>query len=195
MSQSHDPPHLKYELKVVRLANFDPDLPGSLFVRYYIFAGNGRRIRIDTREIKSTSNPCWNELASVECWGALDTIAELLEHQSIVFELRWRRTTPILGRFTGSKLLGRGKLAWKDVLATCDVSLERWVSFVTTSRASNGLKSPTLFIEMKVNVMNVRYKGRVGRLMSYWRDCGCKHCDWIGSEEDMFQAATIVDGW
>lgn len=194
MSEAHDSSHLKCELKVVRLANFDHDLPGSLYVRYYIFAGNGRRIRIDTRGIQPTSNPCWNELASVECWGALDPIVELLEHRGIVFELRWRRTVPVLGRLAGSKLLGRGKLAWKDVLGTSDMSLERWVSFVTKSRASNGLKSPTLFIEMKVNVMNVKSRGRVGQLMS-WKDCGCKHCDWIGSEEDMFQAATIVDGW
>ncbi|XP_008790834.1 uncharacterized protein LOC103707903 [Phoenix dactylifera] len=185
---------LECELKVGRLANFDLDLPGNLFVRYYIFPGNGRRIRVDTQEIRSTGNPRWNELASFECWGASDPIGELLEHQSIVFELRWRRTMPVLGRFTGSKLLGRGKLAWKDVLGTSDASLERWVSFVTTSRGLNGLKSPTLFIEMKVNVVNVKYKGRVGHLMSL-KDCGCKHCDWIGSEEDMFQAATIVDGW
>ncbi|XP_072971226.1 uncharacterized protein [Typha angustifolia] len=189
----HDPPPLKFDVKVVRLADLDVELERSLFIRYYIFAGDGRRIRIDTREISSTSNLNWSEFASFECRGSLALLGELIEPQNLVFELRWRRRrAAILGRITRSKLLGRGEVAWKDVAEAKGMSLEKWVKLHVTGHESDSFKLPTLLVELKIQAIDGRNKRIDGRRMG-WKRCNCEDCEWIGSEEDMFQAATIVN--
>nr|CAD1826353.1 unnamed protein product [Ananas comosus var. bracteatus] len=135
MSHSHGLANLKFEIKVGKLTNFKREVEGNLFIRYYFFAGNNRRISVDTREIVSTNDPCWSELALFECSGNSDHINELLESRNVVFELRRRRTL-LFERFRGSELLGRGELAWKDVLGSRDISLEKCVKLLSARKAS-----------------------------------------------------------
>uniref|UniRef100_A0A6V7QRN0 C2 domain-containing protein n=1 Tax=Ananas comosus var. bracteatus TaxID=296719 RepID=A0A6V7QRN0_ANACO len=94
--------------------------PGStkLFVRCFVAAGSGNRIRIDTREAHvgatDPDSAHWAEPASLQCLGPSNVInAALQEGVGVVFELRRRKSGPILGR--GSELMGRAELTWRDV--------------------------------------------------------------------------------
>ncbi|XP_073006009.1 uncharacterized protein [Typha latifolia] len=186
MAHCHHLLNFKFEVKVVKLENFNLDLQGSIFIRYYVSAGRRRRICIDTREIPSTSNPCWNELALVECRGPSDSIGELRGQQSLVFELRWSRTASVFRRVAGSKLLGKAEVTRKDAIGSTGMFKKRFG--LCTSQSIKGLPPPTLLVEMKLQVADA-----ISKRIS-WSKCNCSECEWIGSEEDMFQAATIIDG-
>ncbi|URE21727.1 hypothetical protein MUK42_12688 [Musa troglodytarum] len=196
MSKCSETSHLGCEIKVGRLSNFDLDLPGNPFIRYYVFAGHRRRIRIDTKEVIPASNPCWDELATIECQGASDPVRELLEPHTVVFELRRRsRRTPLLGRFTGSKLLGMAEVAWKDVLASPGMSLKRCVRFASLSSEFYGLKPPCLSVEMKVEAVKaLSNKQRSGRRPTV-EGCACRSSERFGSEEDILLAAATLNAW
>ncbi|CAL9128135.1 unnamed protein product [Musa acuminata var. zebrina] len=196
MSKCGETSHLRCEIRVGRLSNFDLDLPGNPFIRYYVFAGHGRRIRIDTKEVIPTGNPCWDELATIECQGSSDPVRELLEPHTVVFELRRRsRRIPLLGRFTGSKLLGMAEVAWKEVLASPDMSLKRCVRFASLSSEFYGLKPPCLSVEMKVEaVKSLSNKQRSGRRPAM-EGCACRSSERFGSEEDILLAAATLNVW
>ncbi|RRT34056.1 hypothetical protein B296_00055697 [Ensete ventricosum] len=196
MSKCSETSHLRCEIKVDRLSNFDLDLPGNPFIRYYVVAGRGRRIRIDTKEATPTSNPCWDELATIECQGASDPVRELLEPHAVVFELRRRsRRIPLVGRFTRSKLLGTAEVAWKDVLASPDMSLKRCARFASSSSEFDGLKPPSLSVEMKVEAVKApRNKQRSGRRPAM-EGCACRSSERFGSEEDILLAAATLNVW
>ncbi|CAL9196997.1 unnamed protein product [Musa hybrid cultivar] len=196
MSKCSETSHLRCEIRVGRLSNFDLDLPGNPFIRYYVFAGHGRRIRIDTKEVIPTGSPCWDELATIECQGASDPVRELLEPHTVVFELRRRsRRIPLLGRFTGSKLLGMAEVAWKEVLASPDMSLKRCVRFASLSSEFYGLKPPCLSVEMKVEAAkSLSNKQRSGRRPAM-EGCACRSSERFGSEEDILLAAATLNVW
>ncbi|CAL1399863.1 unnamed protein product [Linum trigynum] len=101
---------------------------GDLFMRYYLSAGNNKRIQLDTKEIPSTSDHLlWNESVSLDCFGTQDSINSL-QTSSVVFELRWRSSkgSTILG-LGGSKLVGRAEHPWQSVMDASGMKIEKWV--------------------------------------------------------------------
>ncbi|XP_068638375.1 uncharacterized protein [Aristolochia californica] len=183
---------LNCELKIMRAKNLDFIAPGKLFVRYYLVAGNGQKIRLSSREIQSSCEPHWNESISLECGGAPDTVAEL-RRQKVVFELRWR-TSPLLGRIVRSTLLGRAEVSWKDVLESDDMSMVRWVTLSTKNCSPVGLKPPALQLDMRVRIPAEapKVKRRVGS-SAKWKECGCRDGSCNGRDEELFAIVAAVD--
>ncbi|XP_078151894.1 uncharacterized protein LOC144547179 [Carex rostrata] len=178
---------LKFDVKVVKLANFiGKGSDEKLFIRYYIPAFGDRRIQVDTKEFQPSNNVSWNECASFVCHVNSDQIGQL-DSSRITFELRSKTTRQIFGG-TRSKLLGGGEILWKDVLESKGMQLEKWVKFSQKSGKLDGLKLPNLLVEMKAQVT------RDAILHGIKRRCGSdKVCDWAGSEVDMFSVETLID--
>lgn len=126
----------------------------------------------------------------MECQGL---VGEVLEPHTAVFELRRRpRARSLLS--SGSKLLGRAEVAWKEVLASPKMSVRRCVRFgPLSSEWSGGLKTPGLWVEMKVEAMEfsaVSSTQRVGM-----EKCGCRKSEGFGTEEEMLLAAASMNAW
>ncbi|KAE8775100.1 hypothetical protein D1007_52420 [Hordeum vulgare] len=194
-------PSMEFHVKVVRVAGVEARLEGSLFVRYYVPAGDGRRrIRVDTREV-----PCgaggddvlWGERASFQLagnGGAVDAPGK------VAFELRWRPrpSSSGLAAFLGSgrpssRVLARAELA-------LSASADSWLRLSPASRElGGGCKAPKLLVEVKV-VHAVAAADRVAvqaRKLGGVNECcrggeRCGSCGWVGTEEDMFLAATFT---
>ncbi|KAG9451560.1 hypothetical protein H6P81_011525 [Aristolochia fimbriata] len=178
---------LTCDLKIIRAKNLDFIAPGKLFVRYYLVAGNGEKVRLCSREILATCDPRWNESFSLQCGGAPETVAEL-RRQKVVFELRWRSTSILVGKIMRSTLLGRGEVSWKDVLESEDMSMVRWVSLDTQKCSLVGLKPPALQLGMGVLRQPAevqKMKRRVG-CSAKWNECGCRDGSCNARDEELF---------
>uniref|UniRef100_A0A0E0KRC5 Uncharacterized protein n=1 Tax=Oryza punctata TaxID=4537 RepID=A0A0E0KRC5_ORYPU len=211
-------PGVELAVKVVRVAGVEARPEGGggggLFVRYYVPAGDGkRRIRVDTREV-----PCgddgeedgefWGELARFERRGGGGVPASV---GGIVFELRWRprrRSPAFLGR-PSSRLLARGELACQDDVAVTPApasSGSTWLRLSPACRELSGFKAPKLLVEVRMihaavgTVSAADNYGAVKATRSFgsvnYQHCcrdgeRCGQCGWIGTEEDMFLAATF----
>jgi hypothetical protein len=149
-------PSLEFDVKVVRVAGIEARLEGSLFVRYYVPAGDGRRrIRVDTREV-----PCggpgddvfWGELVRFQLAGNGQGAA-VAAPGKVAFELRWRPrpSTSGLAALLGtgrpsSRVLARTELA----VATKSASTESWLRLSPAGRElGGGCKAPKLLVEVK----------------------------------------------
>lgn len=180
------------ELAIIRATNLDLEHlpPGKLFVRYYVHAGGGRRIRIriDTKEVSSSSDPYWDGQSSLECQVASEKVKDAMCEHNVVFELRWRGDKAIFGSRARSKLLGRAEVAW-NTLDSTDMLTERRVSLVMKKPLTEGLKPAVLTVGMGIRVSvsqapeKEKRRGEMGK-------CRCEGCRWIGSEEDVFVSAT-----
>ncbi|PAN38473.1 hypothetical protein PAHAL_7G174300 [Panicum hallii] len=214
-------PSLELGVKVVRVAGLDLadhrlEGGGALFVRYYVPAGDGRRrLRVDTREVPcGGGDPFWGELARFERWGYLPSAAGAAATGSttpaapggggIAFELRWRpRPSSGLAALLGagarrrrpSRVLARAELAWPEDAA----SPERWLTLSPAAgRELGGRKAPRLLVEVSTvrtavaggGGKGARKPGGASGCCSAGERCG--QCGWVGSEEDMFLAATFI---
>jgi hypothetical protein len=170
--------------------NVDFQSTGTLFVRYYLSAGNNKRIRLDTREISSKSDLCWNESFSLDCFGSQDSM-DSLNQQNVVFELRRRNKVPVLGRVGGSQLLGRAEIPWKEVCESPNMEMEKWVTMGHVGVS----KPPKLQVAMKVQVPAMVEKGRRRNgNVKKWDDerCGCKDFHGYCCEDyDIFALAAL----
>ncbi|XP_010268127.1 PREDICTED: uncharacterized protein LOC104605185 [Nelumbo nucifera] len=191
-------PYLNCELRIIRAKNLEFIPAGNLFMRYYLSARNNERVRLNSQEIPSTASPCWNESISLECFGSQDCVEEL-KQQTVVFELRWRSTAPILGRIGGSKLLGKAEVAWKDVFESPELAIEKWVTTIPESRRRRsllqGLKPPALQIGMKVRIPEAKemVKRKMDARSTRWSECGCKHGGCNGGDDDIFALAAALE--
>ncbi|XP_077214122.1 uncharacterized protein LOC143848966 [Tasmannia lanceolata] len=184
---------LQCELRIIRAKNIEFVPAGNLFVRCYLITGNGKRIRLNSREIPSMFDPYWNEFIMLECGGGANATEEL-KQQSVVFELRWRNNTSVLGRIVGSKLLGRAEIPWEDVLESTNMSMEKWVTVSTASSALIGLKPPALEVGMKIRVPKVMEKASRRTMASSKRKgCGCRDGDCCRRYEDMFAIGAAIE--
>lgn len=183
---------LRCELRMIRANHLDFIPPGDIFIRCYLSTGTGKRIRLNSREIPSTCDPCWNQSFTLECHSSATSSLEELRRQSVVFELRWRCSFPILDRIVGSKLLGRSEIAWRDVLQSADGSIERCIPITTTSCPLVGLKPPSLQVGLRVGALE-KVERRVVRLKN-WNQCGCGDggCNYR-DEEDIFAIAAAME--
>ncbi|KAL5216610.1 hypothetical protein ABZP36_008011 [Zizania latifolia] len=207
---------LELEVKVVRVAGVEAARldGGGLFVRYYVPAGDGRRrLRVDTREVpcgggEGAGDAFWGELACFERRGGCAAAPSV---GGVVFELRWRPRRPsaaggmaLLGIGTGrpsSRLLARGQLACPTVSTTTLASSSgTWLRLTPTSRElGGGCKAPKLLV--KVRMIHApaaeNYGAAKTRPLGGADHCcsdsqRCDQCGWIGTEEDMFLAATFT---
>ncbi|XP_011031007.1 PREDICTED: uncharacterized protein LOC105130278 [Populus euphratica] len=168
---------LSIEIEIFQAKNIEVKSHGSLFVRYYLSAGKNKRIQLKSREISSKSNLFWNESFSLECIGTEDSINNL-KQETVVFELRWRNTNPILAKILGgSQLLGRAEVPWRTVLESPNLEMERWVMLVPKKGSvPDDVKPPSVQIAMRATVPEMaemeKKNRRDGRLRK--RDeCGC----------------------
>ncbi|XP_050204687.1 uncharacterized protein LOC126654753 [Mercurialis annua] len=171
---------LSCEINIVQAKNLNLKSHGNLFVRYYLSSRNNKRIQLNTQEISSKSNLIWNESFSLECLGTQDSINNL-KQETVVFELRWRNTKPILAKIGGSKLVGRAEIPWKTVVESPRMEIEKWVMMVSEKNCRgvvNDYKLPSVQIQMKVKVQEIvileKMKKRNGKLRDWKNDeCGC----------------------
>ncbi|KAL6652629.1 hypothetical protein ACP70R_011554 [Stipagrostis hirtigluma subsp. patula] len=202
MASLRGQPSLDFGVKVVRVAGLGADHlqsmeGGSLFVRYCVPAGDGRRrLRVDTREVPCAGcgDASWGELARFERWGCAAAAAGL------AFELRWRPPaapsaglSALLGR-RPSRVLARAELAWRDVETSQAPAAERWLPLSPAGRELGVCKqAPRLLVEVRIVRAaagdEVMEQGRSGGVAD--ERCSCGECGWVGSEEDMFLAATF----
>ncbi|KAB2058115.1 hypothetical protein ERO13_A11G201900v2 [Gossypium hirsutum] len=173
-------PSLCCELKVLQARNIELKYPGNLFVRYYLFAGSNKRVKVDSHEISSKLDPIWNESFSLECSGTQESINGL-KQQTLVFELRCRsKMMTVLGKMGKSKLLGRAEIPWKAVLESPNMEIEKyWVTMSVNDCVLESLKPPSIQISMKLGegpaiVETEKKKKRKQSLKNSWDGCGCK---------------------
>ncbi|XWS44924.1 hypothetical protein CRYUN_Cryun15aG0091900 [Craigia yunnanensis] len=202
MGVSHFLSSLFCELRILQAKNIEPKSPGNLFIRYYLSAGNNKRIQLNSQEISSKSELIiWNESFSLECSGAEESL-NFLKQQTIVFDLRWRSTMPILGKMGKSQLLGRAEMPWKAVFESPNIEIEKyWLTMVPMSdRVIESLKPPSIQISMKLvrgpAIVEIEKKKRKERLKNNWDGCGCKD---IGggcscADYEMFALAAAMEG-
>ncbi|PON86134.1 C2 domain containing protein [Trema orientale] len=183
---------LSLELKIIEATNIESKPRGNLYVRYYLPGGDKKKkVRFKTKEISTKNDLVWNQSFSLDCCGmghqgSIDITK--LKQESLVFELRWRKRVPLLGKFTfgGSELLGKAEIAWKEVIESPNMVLDKWVAIVNAGggdRALEGVLKPAkLKVETRVvwkeeEILENR-RVRMGR--KKWDECGCKnghhHC-------------------
>jgi hypothetical protein len=213
-------PSLELGVKVVRVVSLDPadhhQLDGGgLFVRYYVPAGDGRRrLRVDTREVGvgGAGDPFWGDLVRFERWGGERGAAAAAPGGStagIAFELRWRPrpssasglAAALLGaagarRRRASRVLARAELAWPE--DTAAATTERWLALSPAPGPElRGAKAPKLLVEVStVRAAAAGGEGKGVKRHGCKNECcsagdRCGQCGWVGSEEDMFLAATF----
>lgn len=176
---------LSLELKIIQAKNVETKTRGDLFVRCYLPGGsNKKRIGLNTKEIRTKNDHVWNESFSLECsgiGGSMDITKP--RQESLVFELRWRKRVPVIGTsaFVGSKLLGRAEIAWKEVIESPNMVLDKWVTMVNSSGGDRvfkgGLKPAKLKVEIRVRVWTeeeILGKTTVKMGKKNLDECGCK---------------------
>uniref|UniRef100_A0ACD5V799 Uncharacterized protein n=1 Tax=Avena sativa TaxID=4498 RepID=A0ACD5V799_AVESA len=199
-------PSLEFDVKVSRATGVEARPEGGLFVRYYVPAGDGRRrIRVDTREVPcgGSGDVFWGELARFQLAGDNGAVAA---PGKVAFELRWRPrpSTSGLAAFLGtgrpsSRVLARAELA---VAAKSASATESWLRLSPAGRGLGaGCKAPKLLVEVKIVHGAVASAGHVAvkakKSGGGVNDCcrggeSCRSCAWVGTEEDMFLAATFT---
>jgi hypothetical protein len=177
-------------------------------------AGDGRRrLRVDTREVPCGGDLRWGgELARFERRGGSSGTGGAAPAAGIAFELRWRPrpsssglAAALLGaaaraRRPSSRVLARAELPWPDVSSSSRPA-ERWLTLslsqVGRDRELGGCKAPKLLVEAEAVHAVAGAQVTTGRTPGgVPPECcrageRCGQCGWIGSEEDMFLAATF----
>ncbi|KAJ9177605.1 hypothetical protein P3X46_012808 [Hevea brasiliensis] len=184
------PSSLSCEIRIVQAKNIELKSHGNLFVRFYLPAGNKKKIQLNSQEISSKSNLLWNQSFSLECSGTDQDSISNLKQESVVFELRWRNTNPILGKISGgSQLLGRAEIPWKTAVESPKMEIEKcfmMLSKKTCSLLVDGVKPPSLQISMKVRVPKMEKKKK-----KMLRDeCGC--CSGSGCKCEDYEMFALV---
>ncbi|CAH8270653.1 unnamed protein product [Arabidopsis lyrata] len=166
---------LKLEVKIVEARNVEVKSSlTTLFVRFYLHAGNNSKIELNTAEIRSRSDKevvIWNQSFGLECQGN-ETVVEELKQQSVVFELRRRNTTSFLKKWSRSELVGRGNISWKSMIESDGMEIERFVVMdETKDRVLEDCDKPLLLkIALKVQASKPVKSKSVEDL------CECRDC-------------------
>ncbi|KAG2274237.1 hypothetical protein Bca52824_056792 [Brassica carinata] len=88
--------------------------------------GSNRKVELNTTEICSRPDndvTIWNQSFGLECQGD-ETAIEELKQESVLFELRRRKTTSFMGKWSRSELVGRGEVSWKSVMESDGMEIE-----------------------------------------------------------------------
>lgn len=139
-------------LEVVKARHVKEDT-GSLFVRYYIQNAGGT-VTMNTRPVLASSHPEWRETLSVECTSGIENgdLVSRLRSEFLVFELRCRSGSCLLGSMKGSRIIGRVRVAWQELLESASLSMENWFPLVTERKAklNDSCKPPSLHLALSI---------------------------------------------
>lgn len=177
MGLSQNSPSFGCELRIIQAQNveFNSTGKGNLFARFYLPAGNNKRIQQNTRKISSKSVPFWDESFCLDC-SCTPEFLETLKQESLVLEIRQSNIAPVLGKIMGSRVLGRAEIPWKAILESPNTELKEWVKMDLMS--GSGVKPLKLQVEIKIRVPSgaemANKRSRKTRLTMKWDDCGCK---------------------
>uniref|UniRef100_A0A7C9DW77 C2 domain-containing protein n=1 Tax=Opuntia streptacantha TaxID=393608 RepID=A0A7C9DW77_OPUST len=182
VAKSSSCPSLKCKLQVVGAKNVKTKHKGSLFIRCYLCAGNNTRTQLNSREMNTSS--CrnadflfWDDDFSLECNGTEDSVSAL-KQGNIIFELRFRKTTPLFGKMRASQVLARAEVPWKTVFEAPKMEIQTWVVMTPKKLEEDDAKPPALQIAMKMeypavlSMEEVRKRRRSERLRQ-GDECGC----------------------
>ncbi|GLJ46990.1 hypothetical protein SUGI_0991820 [Cryptomeria japonica] len=136
---------MEIRLEIVRARHLRKE-KGTLFVRYYIQTASGV-ITKNSKEVPAASNPEWGEAFSLECKGNGSLVSEL-QSQFLGFEVRWRSQSLWGNMRGGSKLLASVKIAWKDLLESSCLSLEKWFPLSVEGEVKGEWKPPSMHIAL-----------------------------------------------
>ncbi|KAF8115779.1 hypothetical protein N665_0025s0228 [Sinapis alba] len=182
---------LKFEVKVMEARNVKlKTSPSSLFVRFYLHAGSNRKIELNTTEICSRSDDkviiIWNQSFGLECQGN-ETAVEELKKESVVFELRRRKTTSFMSKWSRSVLVGRGEVSWRSVVESDGMEIER---FIVMDEMKDCNKPLMLKIALKLQASKLVNTKRVEEDLCVCRDCRTCNC----LDYEAFVVACALDG-
>ncbi|PWA85816.1 C2 calcium/lipid-binding domain, CaLB [Artemisia annua] len=179
---------LHFEFKIMAARNIKvTDSKGYMFIRYFLPAGNNRRVRLDSHKIAPNGNVSWNKSFSLDCVGIMQSMDKMIQEEKIAFELRWRSSTISMvktiiggnGILGGSQLLGRAEMPWKSIFESPNMEVERWL--VMTSK-KHAVKAPSIHLYMKIQVNPSEVVMKESRtknadvLKNNWDEsCGCSH--------------------
>ncbi|KFK25347.1 hypothetical protein AALP_AA8G100800 [Arabis alpina] len=185
---------LKFLVKIVEARNVELKASlSTLFVRFYLYAGNNRKIELNTKEICSRSNQdvmFWNQSFGLECQGK-ETAVDELKQENVVFELRRRKTSSFLRKWSRSELVGRGKISWKSVIESDGMEIERFVVMgEMKDRILEDFNKPLLLkIALKVQASKM-VNTKIVKDVCVCRDC--RECNCLDYEA--FVVACALDG-
>nr|AII30309.1 hypothetical protein [Cardamine hirsuta] len=172
---------LKLEVKIVEARNVKhKSSPSTLFVRFYLHAGNNSKIKLNTTEIRSRSDHevmSWNQSYGLECQGN-ETAVEDLKQQNLVFELRRRKTASFLSKWSRSELVGRGEISWKSVIKSDGMEIERFIVMgETKDRILEDCDKP-LLLKIALKVQASKMMNTTKRVKDDLCECrDCKRCN------------------
>ncbi|KAK8663812.1 hypothetical protein V6N13_083617 [Hibiscus sabdariffa] len=188
------------ELRILEAKNIQLKSHGNLFIRYYLPAGNKKKIQLNTKHIstKSSQMITWNEFFSLE-FSASEVSVNCLKQQALVFELRRRRK---LGK---SVVLGRAEMPWKAVFESPNMEIDKyWLTLVSTNDGDleTSVNPPSISISMKLvqgpAVAEIeKQKKRKPRLKNTWDGCGCQGFDGgcnCCADYEIFAIAAAMEG-
>ncbi|KAJ1377342.1 C2 domain [Sesbania bispinosa] len=205
MASSQKLPSFSCELRIIQAQNIEFIKPmKNLFARFYLPAGNNKRIQLNTKKVPSNSVPFWNESFNLEC-SCPQEFLQTLKQESLVLELRQSNTGPaVLKRILGSHLVGRGEIPWKTILEAPNMEFKEWVKVSGSDDCDDDatLRVPEVQVEIKIQVAldaEIKKENRRRRLNN-WDECGCKHGHdqhaWCSTEDyDIFALGAILEAF
>ncbi|KAE8718542.1 Peroxisomal membrane ABC transporter family, PMP family isoform 1 [Hibiscus syriacus] len=179
------------EVRILEAKNIELKSHGNIFIRYYLPAGNNKRIQLNTRQIctKSSQMIIWNESFSLECSASEESL-KYLKQQTVVFELRRKKK---LGK---SVVLSRAEMPLKAVFESPNMEIdEYWLAMASMNDGvlETGLKPPSIRLSMKMEMR----KERKQRLKNHWEGCGCQGIDGgcnCAADYEIFALAAAMEG-
>ncbi|ESQ31370.1 hypothetical protein EUTSA_v10005637mg [Eutrema salsugineum] len=173
---------LNCEVRIVEARNVEiKSQARTLFVRFYLSAGQNRKIEVNTRDICSKSdNLVWDQSFDLECQGDEAAVDEL-KQQIVVFELRRKKTASFLRKSSRSEVVGRGEVSWDSVFGSPGMEIERFVVMgESKTRVLEDEKPVLLKIALKVQALEMEKKliNKKEKLCVCCsrRDCGSCNC-------------------
>ncbi|XP_071704552.1 uncharacterized protein [Rutidosis leptorrhynchoides] len=183
------------ELKIMSAKNIQVTSSNEyLFVRCYLYAGQNKRVRFDSREISKNGKLSWNEAFSLDCVGNNKSI-DMITNKKIVLEIRSRSNSTVTNLLGGSRLIGRADVSWSDVLESKNMEIEKWV---TMKSKKKDVKAPCVRIAMKIEVPH-SVGSVVRKKTSKLEDsCGCCYGDCCNStcvDSEFFVIGAALDAF
>ncbi|KAG9158330.1 hypothetical protein Leryth_000451 [Lithospermum erythrorhizon] len=145
-----------------------------MFMRCYLSSGNNRTVQINTQEVSSNSDVYWNNSFSLDCLGSEESINSF-KQGNMVFELRSRNKTPVLGIIgSSSQLIGRAEIPWSRVFESPNMEIETWMPMITKNKRANAdLKPPAVQVAVEVKSVAQTKRGKNNNELRKWDQCGC----------------------
>ncbi|VVB18078.1 unnamed protein product [Arabis nemorensis] len=179
---------LKCQVRIVEARNVKIKSQASttMFVRFYLSAGQHKKIEVNTREICSKSDKLvWDQSFGLECQGNEEAIEEL-KQQRVVFELRRKKTSSFLRKSSRSEVVGRGEVSWDSVFESPGMEIERFVVMGESKDRILDDEKPVLLkialqvqaLEMEKMMLINKKEKRLEKLCVCCssRDCGSCNC-------------------